>query len=840
MRPIRDIAAVRPSSVLYHSAFGFARVEEIEAVAVVLDWEGDGDNLPDRVAHDVLMRVYALCPEGGFFDQALNDRESLVELLAGKPIEALSLLLDDLNGPQSKADLVDWIVGRELMTLESAGRWWDTLKPVIEEDARFALDADTVQLAVEEETAGPEARLKNPALAPSRRLDLALEHKKELSDDVFLDNLVLAWKTGGSQVRDLALQAAADIAPTTLLEAMLAPGPDGIEAVIHVIRRAGWGPEDVDEHGHTLLLDRVVKGTDAGGPLDNEGRLAATLARWESPGIVETLTDLASIPDGKRLTRATLASLPPRRAETLGVQLLQSALASEALDAANWLAGELLGIALVDQETMADRLEDDHPELATWLMESFQGVQERGLTYEDHTDDSTAHTAEIDLSEVVDGPIPIGRLPPRSGASLIGLGLAMSRALATHHKDGTVCHPSAQRTLVLPSETIEVKLFEGVEPDDEPNDDVPKPGTEQGSQASDVYAAAVLLVECLLGRQWPRTIPAQRAIPYLRYVIPMLPPASLAPLDAALHPDPELRPKDGLAWQALWQVAAIAEEKRTYAQRDPAARLHIGYDSHIGRTKILFTQTNQDALFVSTKGPLSLLVVCDGISTANAGTGDVASSIASHVIANLWEQALPRLVQAGPAEIREFLDRALRMANQAVCEAALRFAGGNLDGRVPMGTTAVVALVYGNRVWLAWLGDSRAYLVGPYGASLLTFDENQASERLRAWHLNFIEQWDPAGFALVGYLGHFDEMSRAEALPAHHFSFTLVPGERLMLCSDGVTDYLGDTHPEAALFVADAVREEDPFEAARGLVAQANRGGGGDNITTIVARLWEQ
>ncbi|MCB9677828.1 MAG: protein phosphatase 2C domain-containing protein [Alphaproteobacteria bacterium] len=833
MRPIRDIGAVRPSSVLYHSAFGFARVSEVEPASVLLDWEGEGENLPGRVAHDVLMRVYALCPEHGFFDRAMNDREGLVELLAGKPVEALALLLGDLIGAQTRKDLEDWIVGRGLMTTEAASRWWETLRPVIEEDERFTLEADTVQLAREEEAGGPEARLRNPALSPSRRLDLAIAHRNEISREAFLENLVLAWKLGGSQVRDLALQAAADIPPVELLQAMVAPGPDGIEAIIHLIRRASWGPNDLPESAHALLLDRVVKGCDAGGPLDNEGRLAATLARWESPGIVETLADLASTPDGKRLCRATLAALPPRRAESLAIDLLATALQSEAVEAATWLSSELLGIALVDQESMADRLDDDHPELAEWFRHTFQGVPERGLTagYDD-TDDSTAHTAEIDLSEAVEGPIPLSKLPPRSGASLLGLGLALSRALAVHHKDGVVCNPSADRTLVLPSETMEVA----------PGDagDIPRPAGEPPSTAADVYTAAVLLLECLLGRKWPRHIPAQRAVPYLRYVIPLLPPAALAPLDAALHPEPSLRPRDGLAWQALWQVAAIAEEKRGYAQRDPAARLQIGYDSHIGRTKVLLTQTNQDALFVSTKGPLSLLVVCDGISTANAGTGDVASSIASHVIANLWEQALPRLVQAEPAEIREFLDRALKMANQAVCEAALRFAGGNLDGRVPMGTTAVVSLVYGNRVWLAWLGDSRAYLVGPYGASLLTFDENQASERLRAWHLNFIEQWDPAGFALVGYLGHFDEMSRAEALPAHHFSFTLVPGERLMLCSDGVTDYLGDTHPEAALFVADAVRDDDPFECARNLVAQANRGGGGDNITTVVARLWEQ
>ncbi len=282
----------------------------------------------------------------------------------------------------------------------------------------------------------------------------------------------------------------------------------------------------------------------------------------------------------------------------------------------------------------------------------------------------------------------------------------------------------------------------------------------------------------------------------------------------------------------------MAEESRLYTTHNASSRLRVGYDSHVGRMKILLTQTNQDALFVSTKGPLAFLVVCDGISTANAGSGDVASSIAAHVMANLWEQALPRLQAGGPPEFREFLDRALRMANTAVCEAALRFAGGDLDGRVPMGTTAVVALVHGNHVSLAWLGDSRAYLVGSYGASLLTADENQAGERLKAWHLKFLDHWDPAGFALVGYLGHFDELCRPEALPAHHVSFTLLPGERLMLCSDGVTDYVGESHPEVARVVAACCADDDPDEAARALVAHANRGGGGDNATCLVAHLW--
>lgn len=832
MKPIQDIGEIEPKSVLYHSAFGFATVESVDATSVLLRWrEESASNLPHAVPHDVVRRVYALCEEDGFFTRAIHHPDKLADLVNGQPVEALQLLLRDLPGPQTRADLVDWITRHTHLGRQAANRWWGALKPVIEEDERFRVEGEKVQLDEPEET-GPTARLQNPALSAHRRLEVALANRDELEDDFFLEQVITAWRTGSQPVRENALEAVSDREPTALLELLLGPGPDGLDAVIHAIRRGGWGPDDVDPSIHAKLLDRIVKGCDAGGPLDHEGRLAATLARWNAPGVLETLTDLAATSDGRRLMRAAFASLPARRAEELGLDLLQLALESDDIDTATWLGGEILSIALVDQLTMADRLEDDHPEISEWFRVSFQGVEVRGLVYEDITDDSTAHTAEIELSDVVAGPIPLSRLPARSGASLLGLGLSMARALAQHHKDGTICNPTPERVAILPNETMEVT------PGDRQGS--PIPGTEEPSTTADVYAGAVLLLECLFGKAWPRTVPAQRVLPYLRYVVPQLPPAALAPLDAALHPDPEARPSDGLEWQAMWQVAAVAEEARTYASRDPAQRLYIGFDSHIGRAKLLLTQTNQDSVFVSSKGPLSLLVVCDGISTANAGSGDVASSIASHVIANLWDQALPRLVQSEPNEIREFLDRALRMANQAVCEAALRFAGGNLDGRVPMGSTAVVALVYGNRVWLAWLGDSRAYVVGNYGASLLTFDENQASERLRAWHLNFLEHWDPAGFALIGYLGHFDEMTKAEALPAHHTSFTLVPGERLVLCSDGVTDYLGDSHPEVAAAMAASMTRPEPWECARELVHRANRGGGGDNITAVVASLWEQ
>ncbi|MBX2802634.1 MAG: protein phosphatase 2C domain-containing protein [Myxococcales bacterium] len=835
MNPIRDIGEINPGAVLYHSAFGFARVRDVESDGVQLEWESKGDNLPVRVGHDVVLRVYARCSDEGFFHRATHEPEELQQLLQENPGQGLALLLSDLHGPQREQDLKEWIVGRELMTAPAFAHWWQALQSGLSEDLRFHTDSDGIALRTDDVGEGPRARLENPMLAPGRRLDLALAHRSELDDEAFfLEQVVLAWRTGGTQVKDLAMAALRNTSADDVLRGLLAAGKDSIDGIIHGIRRAGWSAEDVSADVHEALVDLAMADVPESGPLDDEGRLLAALARWPSPGILEILAEHAGLTDGRRLLRSTFAALPPKRAEELSLDLLEICLDSPDPKTAQWLGGEALAIALVEPTKMADRIEGEHPAAAHWFRNGFQEVEAKDpmAEYDERVED-TPHTAEIDLSDVVAQPLPLANLPARAGSSLLGLGLGIARALAVHHKEGRVVNPTAVTVKVLPNETMEV------EPSERDDDSCPRPPAEEPSPASDVYAASVLLLEALLGRRWPRTLPASRAIPYLRTAVPLLPPSALAPLDAGLHPDPAKRPRDGLEWLARWQTAAVTEESRTYAARNPSVRLRIGYDSHVGRMKVLLTQTNQDALFLATKGPLSLLVVCDGISTANAGSGDVAASIACHVIANLWEQALPRLTNAGPRDLSDFLDRALRMANTAVCEAALRFAGGNLDGRVPMGTTCTVAVVHGNWVSLAWLGDSRSYLVGPYGASLLTADENQAGERLRAWHLNYIDSWDPAGFALVGYLGHFNDMMRPEALSAHHTSFTLLAGESLAICSDGVTDYVGDTHPEVASILAAVGSVDDPDEAARQLVGLANRGGGGDNATCLIARLWE-
>ena len=79
--------------------------------------------------------------------------------------------------------------------------------------------------------------------------------------------------------------------------------------------------------------------------------------------------------------------------------------------------------------------------------------------------------------------------------------------------------------------------------------------------------------------------------------------------------------------------------------------------------------------------------------------------------------------------------------------------------------------------------------------------------------------------------------NRAEALVPAHLAFTLLPGEKLVVCTDGITDYLAEDHPDVTSALARIVVGDDPDEIAMDLVREANRAGGGDNATAVVVSL---
>jgi serine/threonine protein phosphatase PrpC len=232
-------------------------------------------------------------------------------------------------------------------------------------------------------------------------------------------------------------------------------------------------------------------------------------------------------------------------------------------------------------------------------------------------------------------------------------------------------------------------------------------------------------------------------------------------------------------------------------------------------------QRNEDAMALATAatagGPVMIMVVCDGVSTADRP--DEASLAAARAAA----EELLAAIQAGTSR-PEASVRAAAAAREAV--AAL--AGG---GESPA-ATFVSAVVAGGTITVCWLGDSRAYWLdaGDEGsARLLTRDDSLAEEMVALGLMPEAEALtSPQAHVVTRWIG-----PDADALVPHVTEFSPPGPGVLMLCSDGLWNYAPDAGTLAGLAMPGALA--DPLAAAAGLVEFALDAGGMDNITVALA-----
>jgi protein phosphatase len=225
-------------------------------------------------------------------------------------------------------------------------------------------------------------------------------------------------------------------------------------------------------------------------------------------------------------------------------------------------------------------------------------------------------------------------------------------------------------------------------------------------------------------------------------------------------------------------------------------------------------QRNEDAFgeFERDDGA-RLLVVADGMG-GHAG-GEVASRIAVEAIGAVFLREAEAAPEAG-----------LRLGF-AEANAHIHHVAEDTPGLFGMGTTATA-------VWLAadgsgvaaHVGDSRVYRLRGSRLACLTADHSWVAEELRAGRLDPAEApVHPLRHALLRALGVDREVEVDVA------ALALRPGDRLLLCSDGLWGEL----PEDA--IGRELARGAPERCARALVDAANRAGGRDNITVLVAVL---
>ena len=86
------------------------------------------------------------------------------------------------------------------------------------------------------------------------------------------------------------------------------------------------------------------------------------------------------------------------------------------------------------------------------------------------------------------------------------------------------------------------------------------------------------------------------------------------------------------------------------------------------------------------------------------------------------------------------------------------------------------------------------------------------------------------------YLGYFNEQFEIALPKPEIISFDILPGEQLFLCSDGYTDYAAQKHADLTSLIQDAIEQKSLAVSCNQLILQANLGGGGDNITVLIAQ----
>lgn len=312
--------------------------------------------------------------------------------------------------------------------------------------------------------------------------------------------------------------------------------------------------------------------------------------------------------------------------------------------------------------------------------------------------------------------------------------------------------------------------------------------------------------------------------------------------------------------QALRAIAAHADtvgfvtaeemaQEASQALQEPALTLpaaeefttrSLVFNCGTATTVGLLRTQNQDALGctvlnirddIGKDQPLGIFLVADGMGGEAAG--EIASRIGARIAtAELVRQllvptvAMPALEPFSPeyttgAISVETLAQALAIAVDAA-NRQVRALAATLQEST--GTTLTAIVVAGGRAVLAHLGDSRAYLLRNGILVQLTKDHSLLARLTELDHplLN-----DPSFGMPRNYL--YRSLGQEDEAPPDMMEFPVVPGDRLLICSDGLWDELDDATLQRSLTSTD-----DPAECANHLVRLANASGGHDNSTVVV------
>ena len=368
-------------------------------------------------------------------------------------------------------------------------------------------------------------------------------------------------------------------------------------------------------------------------------------------------------------------------------------------------------------------------------------------------------------------------------------------------------------------------------------------------QAADVYSVALLLY-ALLAKRAPIEIDTDPSLLVSPRVFRPECPLGIWPLLRGcleLNPMRRVGHARGLRHTLERIKARLLVELKATEDQVPVL-LESWAELHTGITKARRGSNQQDrALAVTDESARTgLYVIADGVSRSRYGDGAFAAEQVEVASLQRWtglEKGGPQALELEHAQRGDILKQISRSAGKKIAaEINGKYAPIPNEPNQVMSATLVAAFVVNGDATIGNLGDSRAYLVRDGIIEQISIDHDRTTDALRLG-LSFREAANvQMGTALTRVVGRVviddDGTCRADPFEPELFRLRLLPGDRLVLCSDGVADFVAG--PGLPQFEQDekikqtVLEYEDPARAAFELVVLANRVGGYDNISCVV------
>lgn len=240
-------------------------------------------------------------------------------------------------------------------------------------------------------------------------------------------------------------------------------------------------------------------------------------------------------------------------------------------------------------------------------------------------------------------------------------------------------------------------------------------------------------------------------------------------------------------------------------------------------------------------------MLADGISTTNYGSGYDAANIVKDISIESWKEKCDNLQTL--SDVKSFFLTIINNSNNKINNSIIKNSDKELWGTV-MGATFVATIIIKNKMYFTSLGDSKIYLFNKKkGFNLLNYEENYGTELLREGY-SWGECNNIDGFkALTNCIGGNDINDEAKIINEEDLNVkevTLEDKDIVLICSDGVTDYISplgygtnlwNIDKELKELIVSKEKNESILDIPSSLIQIANENGGGDNITSILIEV---